>query len=106
MGTWILDYDGALSLKFTPPDSNSFRSTAFYKLYLRRYVHECYDGLVRFKPALNYRDYEKVINLCEKEAIHSNIEFSVSKELKDYIDSRNIYIESRSRLGIEIKNHC
>lgn len=105
MRTWILDYDGALSLKYTPPDSLSFKSTAFYKLYLRRYVRECYDGLVRFKPALNYRDYEKVINLCEKEAIHNNIDFSVGEELKDYIDQRNIYIESRSRLGIEIKNH-
>lgn len=102
---WELDYDGALFL-FIPADStNSFQSSSFYKLFLRRYVAEILSGFVRFKSTLTYLDYKKIIVLCQKEADKHGFLFTVSDALCGYIDSRELHLEVRSRLGIELKEH-
>lgn len=102
---WELDYDGGLFLRIPIDSTNSFQSSSFYKLSLRRYVREILPGFVRFKPALTYLDYKKVIALCQKEADKRSILFVVCDTLYDYIESRELHIGVRSRLGIELKEH-
>lgn len=103
---WELDYDGALLLRLPAPDTDRLHSSSFYKLSLRRYVREVLPGFIRFKPALTYLDYKKVIALCRKEADKQGIGLTVCDALGAYIDSRELFIESRSRLGIELKEHA
>ena len=69
---WELDYDGALLLRIPMDATDRLQSSSFYKLSLRRYVREIFPGFVRFKPALTYLDYKKVIALCQKEADKKN----------------------------------
>ena len=51
---WLLDYDGALLMRFPAEETDAFLAGGFYKLYLRRYVKEALPGFLRFKPALTY----------------------------------------------------
>ena len=100
---WELDYDGALLLRASKESTDALQSSSFYKLSLRRYVREILPGFVRFKPALTYLDYKKVIALCRKEAEKRNISLAVGEALREYIESRELHIEPRSRLGVELK---
>ena len=100
---WELDYDGALLLRASKESTDALQSSSFYKLSLRRYVREILPGFVRFKPALTYLDYKKVIALCRKEAEKRNTSLVVCEALREYIESRELHIEARSRLGVELK---
>lgn len=102
---WELDYDGALLLRIPKESTDTLQSSSFYKLSLRRYVREVLPGFVRFKPSLTYLDYKKVIALCQKEADKRKISLVVCDPLREYIESRELHIEVRSRLGVELKAH-
>lgn len=102
---WKLDYDGALALFIPKEDTESFQSGSFYKLSLKRYVREVLEGFVRFKPALTYLDYKKVIALCQRECDKKGFALVVGDNLREYIDNRELHIERRSRLGVELKAH-
>ena len=102
---WELDYDGALLLRIPIEATESLQSSSFYKLSLRRYVREIFPGFVRFKPALTYLDYKKVIALCQKEADKRQFLLVVRDPLREYIESRELHIDARSRLGVELKEH-
>ena len=100
---WKLDYDGTLLLRIPAESMETFIGSSFYKLSLKRYVRENSLSLVRFKPALTYLDFKKVILLCQRETEKKQIPFVVSKALQDYIESRELHIEVRSKLGVELK---
>ncbi len=100
---WELDYDGALLLRIPIDSTGSFQHSSFYKLSLRRYVRETLPGFVRFKPELTYLDYKKVIALCQREADKRAFSLVVYAPLREYIESRELHIDIRSRLGIELK---
>ena len=102
---WLLDYDGALLMRLQAEETDAFLASGFYKLYLRRYVKEALPGFLRFKPALTYLDYKKIIELVSHEAEKRHLSFHVSIALQDYIAAREIHIEIRSRLGVELKAH-
>jgi SNF2 family DNA or RNA helicase len=98
----MLDYDGTgLLLRFSEDATDSFASSSFYKLFLKRYVYRIDTGCVVFKPVLTYLDYKKVIELCRRQWN----DLVVSDALSKYIDSKEMYVDSRSRLGVELKNH-
>lgn len=102
---WRLEYDGGLLLRLPAEETEPFTRSAFYKLSVRRYVKECEPGAVRFRDALTYLDYKRIIALFSREAAKQNVPLSVSKALTDYIESRETHIEIRSRLGMELKDH-
>lgn len=100
----MLNYDGALFLNVPIDTFEEFISSAFYKLYLKRFIKEGFDGFIRFKPSLTYIDYKKIIKLLQRETLKSGITLIVSKELLEYIDTKEIYIHSRYKLGNELKH--
>lgn len=102
---WELDYDGALLLRTPKDTTDTLAGSGFYKLSLKRYVREILPSFVRFKPALTYLDYKKVITLCQREANKREVPLVVSEPLREYIESRELHLEVRSRLGIELKKH-
>lgn len=101
---WTLDYDGSMTLRLPSEEMEALSSSSFYKLSLKRYATEVADGIMRFKPALTYLDYKKIITLCQKEAVRRQTELVVSESLRAYIDSRELHLEIRSRLGSELKD--
>ncbi len=99
----ILDYKGNLSLKINMIDNNWIINSAFYKLKLKRYVEYIENNTVYFKETLTYIDFEKIKNIIEKKASILGKRFLCTNRLLDYIESRNIYIDKRAKLGIQIK---
>lgn len=101
---WEVDYDGALLLRLSFNETDVFLTSSFYKISLKRFVKESLPGFIRFKPALTYLDYKRIIDLLEKEAERRGVPLTVSQSLRQYIDHRELHIESRSRLGVELKS--
>ena len=101
---WSLDFDEMLLLKLPEGQSGLFQQSAFYKLSLRRYVSEISSDVVRFRSTLTYLDYKKIIELCRKEAFKKSVDFRISDSLSTYISEREMHLEIRSRLGIELKD--
>ena len=104
MNDWMLDYQDRLLL-ILPEAGSDIQSSAFYKLSLKRYAHSVAGNCVGFRDSLTYLDFKRVISLCEREARRRGALLRVTDALREYIDGREMYLEARSRLGIELKNH-
>ena len=102
-GKWILDYDVGLFLELYEEETENFCSSAFYKLILKRYVSNVSDKRILFKSALTYLDYKKIIVICSKEVDKRCCELEVSTSLVDYIDTKELHIHTRAKLGMELK---
>ena len=69
---WTLDYDGSMTLRLPSEELEALSNSSFYKLSLKRYAAGIADGIMRFKPALTYLDYKKIIALCKKRGAASS----------------------------------
>ena len=101
---YLFDYNDGLILNITDADAAKFTMSSFYKFYLKRYVETADDKKFVFKSTLSYLNYTDIIELVRKEAHKNGDGFSVSKQLSSFINEREVYVEKRSKLGIEIKN--
>jgi superfamily II DNA or RNA helicase len=99
----ILDYTNRLLLRINMEDDEWIARSAFYKLRLKRYV-DTYEGKnIFFKDSLSYIDYQKIHQMIKGHAEKSGKKYFATKRLLDYIEARNIFIDKRANLGIEIK---
>ncbi|NLK94210.1 MAG: DEAD/DEAH box helicase family protein [Clostridiales bacterium] len=99
----ILDYKDILSLRINMEDNSWILKSAFYKIKLKRYVDSIENNIIYFKETLSYIDFENIRELIEKKADSLGKKFLCTKRLLDYIEARNIYIDKRANLGIQIK---
>jgi len=99
MSNWRLDLNEYLYLQ----TNENISSGAFYKLTLKRYVSSITEGFICFKPNLTYLEYKRIIALCQKETAKRNLGLDVSLELANFIQTKEMHLETRLKLGIEIK---
>lgn len=99
-----LSYDNCLVMNISECIIENITNSAFYKMYLKRYVSNISDTYIYFKDSLTYLDYKKIINLCEKEFLNSQYDFSISPSVNNYIEKKEMYLYSRAKLGVELKN--
>lgn len=87
-------------------EKKNITNTAMYKLRLRRYINrdEIYEDKILLKEGLAYPDYKKIIEIIKRDSVKRNYKFIVSDELNKYIKNRELYIEKRAKVGLEIKN--
>lgn len=104
MITWTLTLQGQLILLLSGQKAAELSVGSFYKLSLRRYVSFTEENEICFKDTLTYIDYKKIIRLLERESEKRQIQFDVDERVCTYIESRETFVEERSRLGVEIKN--
>lgn len=100
----ILDFNEQLILRFNSLDIDEFINSGFYKIKLKRNVEKIVNKQIYFNKKLTYIDFQKINQLLNNKMIDAGIDYFATKRLIDYIDARNLHIESRSRLGIDIKN--
>ena len=98
---WLLDYDGDLKLYIPEAQRETFPVSGFYKLSLKRYVRQVNEDHLLFRSSLTYLDYKKIIGILGRKFP----DLKIGQALLSYIDSREGYVEERSRLGGELKNH-
>jgi len=99
---WQLDYNDGLFLHL--PLGHDISGSVFFKLKLKRYVADMQNGVVRFKESLTYLDYKRVIELCQHETVKQGIILCIRQALTDYINVREMHLDARSRLGVELKH--
>lgn len=99
----ILDYTNRLMLRINMNDDEWITNSGFYKLRVKRYVDNINGKNMYFKDTLSYIDFQIINNIIKNKAESIGVRFFATKRLLDYIDSRNLYIEKRASLGIEIK---
>lgn len=85
---------------------SNLKRNRVYKLQLKRYVSrdKTEENKLFFKKEIGYIKYKKIIEIIEKYSSKNNIDFHVSKEVEEYIQKREIYINERSRVGLGIKS--
>lgn len=99
----ILDYSNRLILRINMEDDAWITNSAFYKLRLKRYVSNISGQSMFFNEDLSYIDYKNIHMLIKDKADSIGLRYFATKRLMDYIEARNIYIDKRSRIGIQIK---
>lgn len=100
----ILDYEGQLILRMNLDDTDPILKTSIYKIIIAPYVDSIKNNAIYFKADISYMKYLDIGEKIAKKAAAYGIKYYVSKRLRDYIDSKNIYIENRARIGISIKH--
>ncbi len=107
--TVILDLeDGALKLTVGDGlDPDAIWIGKLYKLKLRRYLDRDrqYDRDKYFKKSLTYPYYKSVIKILQDDAGVRGYKFYVTNRLSSFIESKELYIMERSKVGIQIKQH-
>ena len=100
----ILDYDDKLFLNIKC-DLDVWNRNSSLKNRLRRYVEkeELEKHTILFKEACTYCDFEKIINIFEKNASVKGYRFFVTNRLREFIANKQLYIEKRAELGRSIK---
>ena len=101
--TVILDYDGQLLLHVNTARMDWLTSKTFYKSRLKHKIQKIENDVIFFNEDLAYPDYVKIDSLLQKRIPACGYEYTSTERLKEYILARNLYIEKRANLGIELK---
>ena len=100
----ILDYDNeCLIMQMNIPDIEMITGKMFYKSRLKHKVSRIENKTVYFSEELVYPDYIKINELLSKRIPSLGYEYFATDRLLEFIKQRNIYIEKRAKLGIELK---
>lgn len=99
----ILDYDGQLILHMNTNSIEWLLGKAFYKSRIKHKVAKIENNIIYFDTSLAYPDYVKMDELLSKKIPVCGYQYFATERLKEYIQARNLYIEKRAKLGIELK---
>lgn len=99
----ILDYDGQLILHMNTDGVEWLLGKAFYKSRIKHKVYKIENDIIYFDTSLAYPDYVKMDALLSKKIPGCGYQYYATERLKEYIQARNLYIEKRAKLGIELK---
>lgn len=79
-------------------------SDFFIKKKFQRHILSIEDKTMIFKEMKNYTDIKKLLINIEKYCEKKQLVFRLTDTLNDYIKSKDLQIEKRAKLGIDIKN--
>ncbi len=100
-----LQFSDRMSIAVQGMDLAAFMASAVYKLQLRRYTAGEADNALILHDNLTYLDFKRIIALCERYCEKSGTGLCIDAALTDYINSREMYLNERSRVGMELKAH-
>lgn len=101
----FLDIDEEENLKVINrlPVGKISKTDVYFQLYLNRYfLLENNEFILRKK--INYQDIKNIINSFSKYSQKSFFKMIISNELKKYLSEKDMQIDKRYNLGIDIKN--
>lgn len=106
MGSFLkIDYVDEFLVLNIGMDPNLIWNSKMYKLRLRRYVDPnlSKDKLAVLKKQLTYPDFNRIIEIIQKDSENRNYKFLVTDRLKTYIYQRELHILERANVGLAIK---
>ena len=99
----ILDYDNQLILHVNTEGTEWLTEKAFFKSRIKHKVEKIENGIIYFQQDLAYPDFVKIDEILKKKIPLSKYNYYSTERLKEYVAARNLYIEKRAKLGIELK---
>lgn len=99
----VLDYDGQLILQVNTDSLDWLVEKTFFKSRIKHKIEKIENGIIYFQQDLAYPDYVKIDEVLKKRIPSCGYEYCSTKRLKEYIAARNLYIEKRATLGVELK---
>jgi helicase domain protein len=100
---YILDFDKQLLLHANVPDINVLLNKAFFKSRIRHKVQKIENNTLYFKSELTYTDFLKIDKIFSQKLSENNYRYLTTHRYRKYVEQKNIYIEKRASLGIELK---
>ncbi|MBP3276822.1 SNF2-related protein [Kandleria sp.] len=98
----ILDYDDQLILQVNTVGIDWLTKKTFYRTKLKKRVDRIENSVIYFKKSLTYRDCKRIDQILRKKI--TKYEYLTTKRYETFISDKELYIESRSRLGAELKS--
>ena len=100
----VLDYDRQqLILQCNTESIDWLTGKMFFKSRIKHKIERIANNIIYFKTDLVYSDYISINELLEKKIPVLGYKYAATRRLLDYIDERNLYIDKRAKLGIELK---
>lgn len=99
----ILDYDSQLVLQINTDSIDWLTGKMFYKSRIGHKADRIEGKKIYFRTDLTYIDFININQILKKKIPPTGHEYHATIRLNDFISSRNLYIEKRSKLGIELK---
>jgi len=99
----VLDYEDGLVLHVNTDSIDWLTGKVYFKSRIGHKVDHIDGKRIIFRDDLTYIDYLKVDELLRKKVPAAGYDYISTDRLQNYISSRNLYIEKRSTLGIELK---
>lgn len=100
----ILDYEGGLKLIFNTESTEWFFNNTLYKFRLKNKSSDFSNNILYFKTELTYLDYKKIDGLLRDKIPSLGYAYYATKRLLAFIEEKNIHIEERRNLGLELKS--
>lgn len=85
-------------------DINFSLSDFYIKKKFQRHIKSINDKQMIFVEMRNYTEIKKLITNIQKYCEKNKLVFRLTESLKNYIKSKDLQIEKRAKLGIDIKN--
>ena len=93
-----------LFVEISEGTTEQLQNSAFYKIYIKRYVEKVTGNIVLFHPALSYLAMKRIVDVFQKNSTTQGYSIYVEPSVVEYIKGREMYLDTRAKLGIEIKN--
>ena len=76
----------------------------YFQIYLNRFLKIYSNNEIEVRNVNNYLDMKKIIQRLKEYSQKNDFEIIISKKLHKYIEDRDMQINERKKLGIDIKN--
>ena len=93
-----------LLASITDGDASQISLTASYKIHIRRYVDRIADNTIYFRSGISYISVKKIIDILQSESLAQGYNLIIEPDVIEHITNREMYLDTRSKLGVEIKN--
>lgn len=87
----------------TDGDISQIILSASYKIHLKRYVDRIADNTIFFRTDISYLSIKKILDVIQKFSVIKGCNLVVEPSVIEHISNREMYLDTRSKLGIEIK---
>lgn len=100
----IADYDKSFYLQFNDISLDNFVKSTFYKIRIRYKVAKITGNLIYFKQNESYLIIKKLLGYIGVYCKQNNFSFHITNKLTEYLNSKDLHIEQRRKIGINIKH--
>ena len=92
-----------LVIRVSEGDIGRIINAAFYKIYIKRYVEKQVENNLFFYGEISYISIKKIIDVFSINSATIHYTLEVDPSVTEYISNREMFLDTRAKLGIEIK---